>query len=51
MQEEKERQQKKESGQQIAPELGKASREEASTRTLKVKTSKEEHRGSQSRSW
>ena len=40
MQEEKGRQQKKESGQQIAPELGKASREEAPTSTLKVKTSK-----------
>ena len=40
MQEEKERQQKKESDQQIAPELGEASREEASTSTLKVKTSK-----------
>ena len=40
MEEEKERQQKKESGQQIAPELGEASREEASTSTLKVKTNK-----------
>ena len=40
MQEEKERQQKKESGQQIVPELGEASREEVLTSTLKVKTSK-----------
>ena len=40
MQDEEERQQKEETGQQIAPELGEASREEASTSTLKVKTSK-----------
>ena len=40
MQEEKERQQKKESGQQVAPELGETSKEKASTSTLKVKTSK-----------
>ena len=40
MQEEKERQQKKESGQQIAPKLGETSKEKASTSTLKVKTSK-----------
>ena len=40
MQEEKERQQKKESDQQVAPELGESSKEKTSTSTLKVKTSK-----------
>ena len=40
MQEEKEKQQKKESGQQIAPKLGETSKEKVLTSTLKVKTSK-----------